>query len=884
MKTRSSSGSSNSVKVSAKWIPLICAFCFVLGLIFSTRIRVPYESDDQIIAHRRHEQESEVVSEDSSTAKKSSRGKDVMDEVLKTHDAIQSLDKSIAMLQMQLAASRSSQENTSLAATSVSREGGSPLPKVFMVIGINTAFSSRKRRDSVRETWMPQGDKLLQLEREKGIVIRFMIGHSATSNSILDRAIDSEGAQHQDFLRLEHVEGYHELSAKTKIFFSTAVATWDAQYYIKVDDDVHVNLGALAATLARHRSKPRVYIGCMKSGPVLSQKPLLHKFANEDVSLGSWLIGLEVEHIDDRNMCCGTPPDCEWKAQAGNECVASFDWSCSGICKSVERMKFVHERAMSRDLTFQDLCNDLNLFEDEEDEEEDSDWEPVAKPAMNMMTWFCVNCTMVNLDGLVHCETCGEHKDSGILKYGFYASPSSKVDTHVDGKMENNGHEIGFQSSAISDRTAVGFDERMLLHEEVQVKSHPHPERPDRLQAIAASLATAGIFPGRCQAIAAREITQEELKRVHSLENIQTIELTSHIYSSYFTPDTYANEHSARAARLAAGLCADLASAIFSGRAKNGFALIRPPGHHAGVTQAMGFCLHNNAAVAALAAQVAGAKRVLIVDWDVHHGNGTQEIFDDNKSVLYVSLHRHEGGKFYPGTGAANEVGSKGAEGFCVNIPWSCSGVGDKDYLFAFQRVVLPIATEFAPDFTIISAGFDAARGDPLGCCDVTPVGYAQMTQMLSNLSGGKLLVILEGGYNLRSISSSATAVVKVLLGESPSTELGGEVVPSRAGLQTVVEVLKIQKNFWSCADSGLEQLQSLGQGYSSDDKRNRSKKRRRAEPPVWWKWGRKRLLYQFLTRRNARRAKPMKERERKWKEMLGFVAGLMLKYSTDVM
>ncbi|CAI0447758.1 unnamed protein product [Linum tenue] len=371
MKTRNSN--SGSTKISAKWIPLICAFCFALGLVFSNRIWVPYESNgEQLLSQRRREQEEfQAVSEDSTAAKK---GKDVMDEIVKTHDAVESLDKSIAMLQMQLAASRSSQEMTSLsgnaAATSVtglSHEGGHR-PKVFMVIGINTAFSSRKRRDSVRETWMPQGL------------------HPLPSNSILDRAIDSEDAQHQDFLRLEHVEGYHELSAKTKIFFSTAVAKWDAEYYVKVDDDVHVNLGTLAATLARHRSKPRVYIGCMKSGPVLSQKnvkyhepeywkfgegenkyfrhatgqiyaiskdlatyisinqPVLHKYANEDVSLGSWLIGLEVEHIDDRNMCCGTPPDCEWKAQAGSVCVASFDWSCSGICKSVEKMKFVQER------------------------------------------------------------------------------------------------------------------------------------------------------------------------------------------------------------------------------------------------------------------------------------------------------------------------------------------------------------------------------------------------------------------------------------------------------------------------------------------------------------------------------------------------------------
>ncbi|GMP47152.1 hypothetical protein CsSME_00015042 [Camellia sinensis var. sinensis] len=281
-----------------------------------------------------------------------------MAEVYKTHNAIQSLDKSISTLQMELAATRSSQEmrrsDEFTHISELTHEEGLPRKKAFIVIGINTAFSSRKRRDSVRQTWMPQGERLLQLEQEKGIIIRFMIGHSATSNSILDRAIDSEDSQHKDFLRLEHVEGYHELSAKTKIFFSTAVAKWDADFYVKVDDDVHVNLGMLAATLARHRSKPRVYIGCMKSGPVLSEKnvkyhepeywkfgeegnkyfrhatgqiyaiskdlatyisinqPILHKYANEDVSLGSWFIGLEVEHIDDRNMCCRTPPGYCW--------------------------------------------------------------------------------------------------------------------------------------------------------------------------------------------------------------------------------------------------------------------------------------------------------------------------------------------------------------------------------------------------------------------------------------------------------------------------------------------------------------------------------------------------------------------------------------------
>lgn len=338
---------------------------------------------------------------------------------------------------------------------------------------------------------------------------------------------------------------------------------------------------------------------------------------------------------------------------------------------------------------------------------------------------------------------------------------------------------------------------------------------------------------------------------VHSSEHIESVEVTSKLMSSYFTSDTYANEHSACAARLAAGLCADLASAIVSGRAKNGFALVRPPGHHAGVKDVMGFCLHNNAAVAALAAQAAGARKVLILDWDVHHGNGTQEIFEQNNSVLYISLHRHEGGTFYPGTGGAHEVGYMGAEGFCVNIPWSRGGVGDNDYIFAFQHVVLPIASEFAPDFTIISAGFDAARGDPLGGCDITPFGYAHMTHMLNALSGGKMLVILEGGYNLRSISSSATAVIKVLLGDS---RVGDSRVcelensfPSKSGLQTVFEVLDIQKIFWPSLKPIFMNVMSLWKMHCVGKKSKPTKKRRRIVPPMWWRWGRRSFLFHML-------------------------------------
>ncbi|KAK7388767.1 hypothetical protein VNO78_23594 [Psophocarpus tetragonolobus] len=503
---------------------------------------------------------------------------------------------------------------------------------------------------------------------------------------------------------------------------------------------------------------------------------------------------------------------------------------------------------LQKELTFQDMYQNDGAFDDN-DEEDDSDWEPFQLHKcveIEIKKWFCKNCTMANLDYNDCCYICGEHRDSKILSCGFFASPLAQDEDLMEVQGNVNGlKDVGSQESVANSSTAIGFDERMLLHAEVEKKSTLHPERPDRLRAIAASLARAGIFPGKCYSIPAREITPEELITVHSLEHIESVEVTTESLSSYFTSDTYANQHSALAARLAAGLCADLASAIVSGRAKNGFALVRPPGHHAGVKQAMGFCLHNNAAVAALAAQAAGARKVLILDWDVHHGNGTQEIFEQNKSVLYISLHRHEGGKFYPGTGAAEEVGSVGAEGYCVNIPWRCGGVGDNDYIFAFQHVVLPIASEFNPDFTIVSAGFDAARGDPLGCCDITPSGYAHMTHMLNALSGGKLLVILEGGYNLRSISSSATSVIKVLLGESPGCELENSF-PSKAALLTVLEVLKIQMNFWPSLGPIFVNLESQWRMYCFEKKRKTIKKRRHVLIPVW-RWGRKSLLFHYL-------------------------------------
>uniref|UniRef100_A0A1D1YMY6 Hexosyltransferase n=1 Tax=Anthurium amnicola TaxID=1678845 RepID=A0A1D1YMY6_9ARAE len=372
--------------IFTRWVCLLCISSFCLGAFVVNRTWLVSETIEVNEASLAKKVKKDLQPNVNCDEKDST---DILTQVSQTHDVIMTLDRTISSLEMQLAAARAAQgSNWDRSPTVMRYASDKPKQreKVFFVVGIITAFSSRRRRDSIRQTWMPQGEMLRRLEKEKGVIMRFVIGHSSTPGGVLDRAIDAEDEAHHDFLRLNHVEGYHELSTKTQIYFSTAVDKWDADFYVKVDDDVHVNPGMISSTLARHRSKPRVYIGCMKSGPVLAQqgvkyhepeywkfgeagnkyfrhatgqlyaiskdlatyisvnRHILHRYANEDVSLGSWFIGLDVEHIDDRSLCCGTPPDCEWKAQAGNPCGASFDWSCSGVCKSIERMEEIHQR------------------------------------------------------------------------------------------------------------------------------------------------------------------------------------------------------------------------------------------------------------------------------------------------------------------------------------------------------------------------------------------------------------------------------------------------------------------------------------------------------------------------------------------------------------
>ncbi|OCT66846.1 hypothetical protein XELAEV_18038127mg [Xenopus laevis] len=299
------------------------------------------------------------------------------------------------------------------------------------------------------------------------------------------------------------------------------------------------------------------------------------------------------------------------------------------------------------------------------------------------------------------------------------------------------------------------------------------------------------------------------LSLLYSLSYIQKIEASAHMkprdlhrlgdeYNSI-----YINSKSYHSARLAAGSTFNVVEAVVTGKAQNGICIVRPPGHHAEPGEACGFCFFNTVALAAryaqrLQSQSEDPLRVMILDWDVHHGNGTQHIFQEDASVLYMSLHRYDEGLFFPNSEDAShdKVGIGKGAGYNVNIPWNGGKMGDVEYLMAFHRVVMPIAYEFNPQLVLISAGFDAARGDPLGGCQVSPEGYAHMTHLLMSLAGGRVILVLEGGYNLTSISESMVMCTRSLLGDPPPV-LSDLRPPKSSALNSVCKVRQAHRKYW---------------------------------------------------------------------------------------
>jgi acetoin utilization deacetylase AcuC-like enzyme len=307
-------------------------------------------------------------------------------------------------------------------------------------------------------------------------------------------------------------------------------------------------------------------------------------------------------------------------------------------------------------------------------------------------------------------------------------------------------------------RTTVVVDKAYLKH----LPGASHPERPERIQ-VMLDLA-AGLDPRKYVLLPPRSASRSDVERTHGADHVRLIESTSTVNRYALDGDTITSRDSFGVALLAVGGFLSVLDAIAANESTNGFALVRPPGHHASRNRAMGFCLFNTMAIGAeYLKRNHGAQRIMIVDWDVHHGNGTQDAFYDDPSVLFLSTHQFP---FYPGTGAINEIGTGAGEGYTINVPLP-AGCADREYLQVFQDVVIAAAEKFHPEWILVSAGFDPHQRDPLGGMEVTELGFGGMARTVIDLArkfaAGRIAFLLEGGYDLAGLRSSAAAVLAEL-------------------------------------------------------------------------------------------------------------------------
>uniref|UniRef100_A0A8C3AQE7 Histone deacetylase n=1 Tax=Cyclopterus lumpus TaxID=8103 RepID=A0A8C3AQE7_CYCLU len=396
--------------------------------------------------------------------------------------------------------------------------------------------------------------------------------------------------------------------------------------------------------------------------------------------------------------------------------------------------------------------------------------------------------------------------------------------------------------------TGLVYDSQMLRHQCTCGDNSSHPEHAGRIQSIWSRLQERGLR-GQCETIRGRKATMEELQSVHTERHVllygtnplNRLKLDNRKLAGILSQrmfvmlpcggvgvdnDTIWNEsHTSTASRMAAGSVVELACRVAKGELKNGFAVVRPPGHHADPSNPMGFCYFNSVAIAARKLQHRlSVSKILIVDWDIHHGNGTQEVFYSDPSVLYISLHRYDDGNFFPGSGSPAEVGSGAGEGFNVNVAWTGGldpPMGDAEYLAAFRSVVMPIAQEFSPDFVLVSAGFDAAEGNPapLGGYKVSAKCFSHLTRQLRSLAGGRVVLSLEGGHDLTAICDASEACVSALLDiQDPLPEEVLLQKPSANAVHSLQAVIQIQSQYWQSvkAHSG-----SVGVSYLAAQRRD---------------------------------------------------------------
>ncbi len=339
-------------------------------------------------------------------------------------------------------------------------------------------------------------------------------------------------------------------------------------------------------------------------------------------------------------------------------------------------------------------------------------------------------------------------------------------------------------------RTALIADRRYLEH----FAGRNHPERPERVKAMIEMAER--LDRSSVHFYTPREATLDEIALCHEQSYIAQVEHTAHLDRYDFDPDTHTSRESYKTAMLAAGGVLTAVEAVLDGSADNAFAIVRPPGHHALPDRAMGFCFFNNVAIAAAyLIRTRGLRRVMIVDWDLHHGNGTQEIFYESPQVLYTSLHEFP---HYPGSGAVEEMGAGAGAGYTVNAPLP-AGSGDAEYLDVFDQVLMRLGRKFRPEFILVSAGFDCHYRDPLGDMRVTEEGFAAMARRTKRLAAeccdGKLVAALEGGYDLDALAASGKAVIEEF-GRDPDEPIAPARAPSRA-TPLIERVLVELSPFW---------------------------------------------------------------------------------------
>ncbi len=308
----------------------------------------------------------------------------------------------------------------------------------------------------------------------------------------------------------------------------------------------------------------------------------------------------------------------------------------------------------------------------------------------------------------------------------------------------------------------------LLVHDPVFLEhdTGAHPECADRLRAIATEFEARGLFQ-KCKPLKYKPIDEAAILRLHSAEQLRIVKEMAQKGGGRIDADTVISPRSFDVTLRAAGACVAAVDAVMSGKAKTSFSIVRPPGHHATPDRSMGFCLFNNVALAADHARTKhGLQRILIVDWDVHHGNGTQDIFYADPQVFFLSFHRYGAG-FYPGTGSADETGTGAGAGFNLNIPFRAN-TARKTYVDQFRATVETVADRFRPELILISAGFDAHRLDPIGNLGLEAEDFVEMTDIVLAIAkshtGGRVVSCLEGGYHWQATAESAAAHVETLL------------------------------------------------------------------------------------------------------------------------